>query len=158
MLAGGMSCLRTVLDRHCAIAPGESQISAVKWVGIVDANKLSARLPQMGAVGQKVNETRTPDARSRSADTYGGGQQTGAVFTEASAYAERFRPAAKGYGFMGAQPQPCFSTIVIWPGSICSKSLRVLPKGSRQRFQLIPRGNINLAFATPLVEGCPRTW
>jgi len=125
VLAGGVSCLKTELDRHCAMAAGKLQISAVKGVGIVDAYELSAPFPQKGAAGRKVDETRTPDARSRTTDTGGDGQQTGTVVAEASAYAERFRPAAKGYGFMGAQPQPCFSTILIWPGSIFSRSLKI---------------------------------
>ncbi|MGV3754424.1 MAG: hypothetical protein ACO1QS_03515 [Verrucomicrobiota bacterium] len=64
VLAGGVSCLKTELDRHCAMVAGKLQISAVKGVGIVDANELSAPFPQKGATGQKVNETRTPDARS----------------------------------------------------------------------------------------------
>jgi hypothetical protein len=36
--AGGVSCLRTELDRHCAISPGKLQITGDKGVGIVDAN------------------------------------------------------------------------------------------------------------------------
>ncbi len=47
MLAGGVSCLKTELDRHCAMAAGKLQITEDKGVGIVDANELSTQSSKM---------------------------------------------------------------------------------------------------------------